>query len=418
MVKKNTRTKIMKIKHKKTKIKHKKTKIKHDKKKMYGGVDSDSPRRKSAKKIQATARGRSTRQTKKVTTFNKLLESGAAKYKKEIPTLDLKGVNLKGVILSKRVLNGIDLQKVDFTNALLNGTKLVQANLSGSIFNKTTMKKSDLRNSLCKNCKFIESNINSSFFIDANLENTLFENTLMLGTDFTNANLKGCIFERVILGYDKKDKNDKVIKPTNFKNANLDNCKTNTIEIFHTYFLNNENQITLKSMEIDTVNYLSRNVISKINFEDSKFKNLFLTTTDPGNKALLKKILFENCNIENFIGHSSNYIEVNFHNCIIENADLRSCIFRFCIFENSNFKGINFTRSIFDNTRRFNYNDMTKSIFTNVKGLEGTLFVANNFTSSSFNGTNLSRVRFMDCNLQGCQFIPILPSLKIVNYKV
>ena len=136
MVKKNTRTKIIKMKHKKTKIKK-------NNRKLRGGVDSDSPRTKSVKKIQATARGRSTRQTKKVTTFNKLLESGAAKYKKAIPTLDLKGVNLKGATLSKRVLNGIDLQKVDLTKATLNGTKLVGANLSGSIFEQATMKKSD-----------------------------------------------------------------------------------------------------------------------------------------------------------------------------------------------------------------------------------------------------------------------------------
>ena len=155
MVKKNTRTKIIKMKHKKTKIKKNR--------KLSGGVDTDSPRSKSVKKIQATARGRSTRQTKKATTFNKLLESGATKYKKAIPTLDLKGVNLKGAVLSKRVLNGIDLQKVDLTGATLNGTKLVGANLSGSIFDQVIMKKSDLTDSICKKCKFINSNIKLSF---------------------------------------------------------------------------------------------------------------------------------------------------------------------------------------------------------------------------------------------------------------
>ena len=105
--------------------------IKKNNRILRGGVESDSPRTKSIKKIQATARGRSTRQTKKATTFNKLLESGATNYKKAIPTLDLKGINLKKVVLSKRVLNGIDLQKVDLTKATLNGTKLIGANLSG-----------------------------------------------------------------------------------------------------------------------------------------------------------------------------------------------------------------------------------------------------------------------------------------------
>ena len=115
-MKNKTRNKIYKSKGKVTKVKQ----IKKNNRRLRGGVETDSPRTKSVKKIQATARGRSTRQTKKATTFNKLLESGATKYKKVIPTLDLKGINLKGIVLSKRALNGIDLQKVDLTNATLN----------------------------------------------------------------------------------------------------------------------------------------------------------------------------------------------------------------------------------------------------------------------------------------------------------
>ena len=68
MVKKNTRNKIHKSQNKKTKI--------HKNKKLFrGGVDTDdSPRTKSAKKIQSSARTRSKRQTKKAISFNQLLE--------------------------------------------------------------------------------------------------------------------------------------------------------------------------------------------------------------------------------------------------------------------------------------------------------------------------------------------------------
>lgn len=399
MVKKITRTKIIKMKHKKTKIKK-------NNRKLRGGVDSDSPRTKSVKKIQATARGRSTRQTKKVTTFNKLLESGATQYKKAIPTLDLKGVNLKGATLSRRALNGIDLQKVDLTKATLNGTKLVGANLSGSIFEQATMKKSDLTDSICKNCNFKGAILNLSDFENANLEGSVFELGQMFGTDFKDANLKGCVFIRPGLGYDGKPS-----KPTNFKNANLDNCKTTTMQIFENKHLNNSEMVTFENIELDPENYGRIGVtLSNITFKNSKFKDLQLVSIIRGIRNKITKITFDTCVLTDFIGHSADYSEVIFENCKMEKSDLRSCVFKSCNFENNNLKDTNFSGSVFGITRKFNNNDMTKSIFTNVKGLSGTLFVANNFTSSSFNGTNLSRVRFMDCNLQGCQFIPILPA--------
>jgi len=401
-MKNKTKNKIYKSKGKVTKVKQ----IKKNNRKLRGGVDSDSPRTKSVKKIQATTRGRSTRQTKKATTFNKLLESGAAKYKKAIPTLDLKGINLKGMVLSKRVLNGIDLQKVDLTKATLNGTKLVGANLSGSIFEQATMKKSDLTDSICKNCKFKASNINLTDFTGADLEGSIFESGQMLGTDFKDANLKGCVFIRPVFGYDGKPS-----KPTNFKGSNLDNCKTTTMQMFENKYLNNSEMVTFKNIKLDPEIYRRIAVnISNITFKNSNFKELQFTSFNRGQRNKINKVEFDNSVLTDFIGHSTDYNEVIFENCKMEKSDLRSCVFKLCNFENNNLKDTNFSGSVFENTRKFNNNDMTKSIFTNVKGLSGTLFVANNFTSSSFNGTNLSRVRFMDCNLQGCQFIPILPA--------
>lgn len=406
MVKKNTRTKIIKMKHKKTKIKK-------NNRKLRGGVDSDSPRTKSVKKIQATARGRSTRQTKKVTTFNKLLESGAAKYKKAIPTLDLKGVNLKGATLSKRVLNGIDLQKVDLTKATLNGTKLVGANLSGSIFEQATMKKSDLTASICKNCNFKGAILNLSDFTSADLEGSIFDSGKMFGTDFQNANLKGCVFIRPGLGYDGKPS-----KPTNFKGANLDNCKTTTIQIFENKHLNNNEMVTFENIELVPENYGRIGVtLSNITFKNSKFKNLLLVAIIRGIRNKITKITFDTCVLTDFIGHSADYSEVIFENCIMEKGDFRSCNIELSRFEDSNLKETSFTGSIFRNGLMVSNNDMTRCNFANVKGLEGQVFRSINLTSCSFNGTNLSRVRFMDCNLQGCQFIPILPAGAIGDFE-
>ena len=399
MVKKNTRTKIIKMKHKKTKIKK-------NNRRLRGGVESDSPRTKSVKKIQATTRGRSTRQTKKATTFNKLLESGATNYKKAIPTLDLKGINLKGMVLSKRALNGIDLQKVDLTKATLNGTKLAGANLSGSIFEQVTMKKSDLTNSICKKCNFKGAILNLSDFTNANLEGSIFEIGQMFGTNFQNANLKGCIFRRPGLGYDGKPS-----KATNFKGANLDNCKTTTIQIFENRHLNNSEMVSFENIELDPENYGRISAaLSNITFKNSKFKDLQFTSISRVTRNKITEVTFDKCVFTGFIGHSSDYNKVYFSQCEMDKGDFRSCNIVSCEFVDSVFNGTNFTGSVFRDETLFINNDMIRCIFTSVKGLEDQHMTSVNLTSSSFNGTNLSRVRFMDCNLQGCQFIPLVPA--------
>jgi len=399
-MKNKSKSKVYKNKITKVKIK------KNNNRKLRGGVDSDSPRTKSVKKIQATARGRSTRQTKKVTTFNKLLESGAAKYKKAIPTLDLKGVNLKGVVLSKRVLNGIDLQKVDLTKATLNGTKLIGANLSGSIFEHAIMKKSDLTDSICKNCNFKNAVLNLSNFSNANLEGSIFELTTVYGTNFENANLKGCVFIRPFFGYDGKP-----MEATNFKGAILDNCKTTTMEIFDTKYLNNSDMIRFNNIKFATENYEELTYRpSNVTFRGSTFRNLHFTSMNLQERNIIDRVSFENSVLMGLFGSFTNYYKLNFTRSIIEKAAFKSCIFEVCYFNSSNFKESNFTSSIFKTYLDIINSNMTKCIFTDVKGLDSQTFYKTDFTSVSFNGTSLKSTNFIECNLQGCQFIPILPA--------
>ena len=398
-----TKNKLNKNKGKVTKVK----KIVKNNRKLKGGVDSDSPKTKSVKKIQATARARSTRQSKKATTFNKLLESGAAKYKKEIPTLDLKGINLKGAVLSRRSLNGIDLQKVDFTETKLNGTKLVEANLSGSIFKYVQMEKSDLTKSLCKKCKFIDSSLTLSQFSGANLEGSIFQNVQILGTNFTNANLKGTSFINVAYGYSGKP-----AIGTNFKDANLDNCKTNTMIIFENKFLNNTQMVYFNRIDLDHSGFSkSSSDYIDITFKYSTFKNWRLSpmTRDTGHNKL-KNISFDNCVFTNYIGNSCYYFNTNFDNCIMEKSDFRQSLFERSYFVRSNLKGSNFLGSYFKIYIDTLNSDMTQCNFSYVKGLEDQTFTKTNLTSASFNGTSLVGTYFLECNLQGAQFIPILPA--------
>lgn len=466
--------------------------------KPRSGADSDSPRtksshsprKKSIKKIEATPRSRSIRQTKKVTRFNELLSSGSATYKEKILNLYLKDVNFKGAILSTFVLNGIDLQEVYLTKAKLNGTKLIKANLSKCIFKKVEMKNSDLRNSICKKCNFKETILNlSNFFkadlegsifeettglvtiferaklkacnfketildlsnfykadlegsifetttgvgtnfelanlkacnfkktilnlskfLTADLEGSIFEKTTVLGTNFENANLKACVFIKPGLGYDRG-------KLTNFKDATLDNCKTTTMQIFENKYLNNIEMVTFKNIELDPEVY-GRIPVSlyNITFNNSKFKDLQVSSFITGQRNKIANVKFNNSTIIDFRGYDSDYIGVIFEKCIMEKSDFRESNIRLCNFENNILKDAKFSGSVFENTIKFNNNNMRKSIFDDVKGLSGTLFEDNNFTSSSFNGTNLSGVIFKNCNLQGCRFIPTIPPRAIGDF--
>ena len=372
-------------------------------KKMRGGVDSDTPTTKSAKKIQATARSRSNRQTKKAKAFNELLESGATKYKKAISSLDLKGINLKGAVLSKRVLNGIDLQKVDFTNAILNGTKLQQANLSGSVFKNAQIKKTDLTSSTCKNCKFINSILNTSEFKDANLEGSIFENVQLLGTNFSNANLNGSTFSTITLGYDA----GKESRPTSFEDAILDNCKSSTMMFFETQFLKNKEKFYIYNFTLaPNVQSITRNTLFNINFNNSIFKNWQLLSGARVNE----NISFNDCEFIKFTGHSNVYKNIMFNNCKMENSDLRSSYIDTGYFVSSSLKGTNFAGSNFKTLIDTVKSDMTQCIFSYASGLQGQTFTKTNLSSASFNGTPLIGTYFLECNLQGAQFIPIVPA--------
>ncbi len=206
-------------------------------------------------------------------------------------------------------MNGIDLQKVDLTKATLNGTKLIGANLSGSIFEHAIMKKSDLTDSICKNCNFKNAVLNLSNFSNANLEGSIFELTTVFGTNFENANLKGCVFITPYFGYDGKP-----MEATNFKGAILDNCKTTTMQIFDTKYLNNSDMIKFNNINFATENYENlTNRPSNVTFRDSTFRNLHFTSMNLQERNIIDRVSFENSVLMGLFGSFTNYYKLNFY---------------------------------------------------------------------------------------------------------
>ena len=94
----------------------------------------------------------------------------------------------------------------------------------------------------------------------------------------------------------------------------------------------------------------------------------------------------------------------------MEKSDFRLSLFERTYFVRSNLKGSNFLGSYFKVYIDTLNSDMTQCNFSYAKGLQNQTFTKTNLTSASFNGTSLVGTYFLECNLQGAQFIPILPA--------
>ena len=377
---------------------------------MRGGVDSDSPRTKSIKKIQSTARDRMVRQTKKADDFSKVLSTGAAAYKKKILTMDLKGINLSEAVLSRRVLNGVDLQKVNFYKTKLNSTQLIEANLSGSKFFYAELKKADLSKAICDKCTFERTNLMQANFTNAVMKNCQFRSCLAMSTNFTNANLSGSSFSLLSFG------GNDTAGYTNFKNAKLDHCIFDNFVFFDKNVLNNDKGVELRDIKViqtgepedDAYENQRFKNMQRLNFTNSFFKHLHLGSTRASPK-IIKHCDFFGCEFEKFNGNLTVYIFCIFMNVKMHNSQLILSNMDTCRIIDSDFKGTNFQSASLNKCQIKNSN-MTQCIFTGCRGLNAKEYANINFTSASFNGTNISEATFNKCNFQGAQFIPVLPA--------
>jgi uncharacterized protein YjbI with pentapeptide repeats len=377
-----------------------------NKKIMTGGVDSDSPRTKSIKKIQSSARGRITRQTKKAEKFSEVLSTGAATYKKRLSTMDLKGINLKDAILSRRVLNKLNLQNIKFENTKLNGTKLIETNLSGSTFSNTIMKKADFTDANCSKCKFNNCDMEGSNFTNANMQKCFLNYCTLFNANFSNTDFRGSEIKIVDIG-----------NGTNFSGAKLDNCILYSMIFFENRYLNHEKQENFTNITIDYTNNgeipslsipLFTYPLKNLSFTTCLFKKLNLKSSKHSAK-ILERCIFSKSVFENFAGPFTIYSNCQFLECKMKKAIFTQSNIGLSRISECDLEGSNFLGCLFNKSQIMN-NNMSKCNFTVARGLNNIIIHTTNFTSASFNGTNLSKTTFSGCNLQGVQFIPILPA--------
>ena len=188
-------------------------------KRIQTRVRSKQKRTKAATRLQSNVRGRSSRQIDKRDSLLDLLSKGSTVYKSAIARSDFRGINMSDQLLSKRVLDNANFEKVKFHNSRLVGCKLNNVNAKGAEFHRAHL----------KNVRAIGSNFESADFKSADMSNFLieplpckrthvfcgnlkkckFQNTELVGTSFVNCDLQNSTF------------NEAILKGTNFSHSKL-----------------------------------------------------------------------------------------------------------------------------------------------------------------------------------------------------
>ena len=339
--------------------------VKKTKKKIYrrAGVNTPSPirtlkRTLKAIKIQRSQRKHTTRKpayiARESEKFKSLINEGAAKYKKKIPTLHTRGLILKAIKLSAKPLQGIDLRGADLTEAQLNKIKLNDAKLNGVNFTK--------------------AELNQAILINADLTNANFDRTLLESVDFTGANLTRAKFKNTRL-------NKAIFKNANLTNANFDGTDlTNTdftdADLTRAKFVNDMFRLTnFTGAELKEAILINAD-LTNVNFDNAGLERTNFTN------ATLKRAKFENAKLilTNFTG--ANLTEANLTEAILTNVNFDNANLNSTDFTGANLTRAKFSKNILISTN-FTGANLTEAIFLNTTTSSANLPI--------FRNTNLTR---------------------------
>lgn len=157
------------------------------------------------------------------------IEWNTWRSRENIDSIDLKGLELNGTILSLFNLAGSNLEgarfenvtildcnfmKADLTSCKFYETRIANSEFSGSILNDSIFERSYLiscrmANGHCSNAKFLRSELMNLLCINSNLANSEFTNCIIILSVFTTAILENTKFL------------DSALSGSNFSNSNL-----------------------------------------------------------------------------------------------------------------------------------------------------------------------------------------------------
>tara|TARA_Y100000591_G_C21851514_1_gene711995 strand:+ start:2092 stop:4722 length:2631 start_codon:yes stop_codon:yes gene_type:complete len=401
---------------------------------------------KAATRLQSSVRGRSIRQVNKRDSLLDLISKGASVYKSAITRSDFRGINMADQILSKRVLDNANFEKVIFHNARLVGCKLNNVNAKGAEFHRASLKNviakgsnfekayfisADMTNfkiaplpckrnvgqlySFCgnlKKCNFQNTELVNTSFEDCDLRNSFFKEAILIGTNFSRSDLTGCVFENCAY-HDKIDYR----KSNTPNNCSFLNCKINnvTIKVYRAndvnifkFFSDVQKEISNLTIEKFATRYINDRstigMITDIKFISKNFTRLILkntgftgnirmnndSSTNKEKPAIFNMCHFTNCNFtENVLFFKTEFNNCTFNDCNFKGLTGHSSDYKACEFTDCNLNGADLRSCI----------------------LSGSTFRDCNLTQMKFNNSILHHVIFNNCNLDRssllrCRFSP------------
>jgi len=381
-----------------------------------GGAGTPQLRKTRAiKQIQDALKSRRDIKTRKVSDFKTLLSQRVAKYKSQITTLNLQGVDLSGIVLSSKNLAGINLKKANLSDAKLNSTSLIGANLSKAILERAEMKKArlmmanltgaNLTNTDLTNADLTRANLTSAVLnntklsnpintkttlVETNFQNAKFEDIYLYGTfiiscNFDKANFLRCVFyENVSFNHcafnDSKFKDSKFSGPNFFNECSLIKSVWNNIKDFA--------KINFKKSDL-----------TKSNYTDCIFKGCGIFESN------LTDAVFINCEFINSRFHDVNFTNVN----MVDNVEIWGSTFHKCKFDNADFEGVSFNPNgldpiFFDPDSNIETANLKGASFINARGFKKRNFDGRNLENIDFGGVELNQCSFKDCNLRNAKF--------------
>ena len=358
--------------------------VKTTKKKRYmkAGVNTPSPRTatRKARTIQSHQRGHTVRKPKYIeresAKFKSLISEGAAKYKKKIQDLHVRGLNIANEILSAKPLDGIDLRGANLTLAKLTGTKLNGAKLNGVNFTGAKLNKAKLTKADLTNATFNKADLANTDFTGANLTRAKFEYAILISTNFTGANLT----EAIILNTIASPANLPIFRNTNLTRATFD-------KITYLSEKSMEKDCILTELTIKGSSQYEYDVrLNNIELQKSTIRDIHLIN------AHLKEVNFSGSTMNNIRCQSSIIFKCNFQDITSNLLKFNKCKIDNCNFLNAKLVGVEFIEC-----------QLINPIWTNAD-LTNALFTISSLKELNFSGSTISKMTFDHCTINDCNF--------------
>ena len=306
---------------------------------------------------------------------------------------NLAGVNLQNANLRKTLFNGANtnLSGARLQGANLENAELKRANVSNAFLNGANLTGAQLNQTNCKGSDFTGAILNSAYLHSTQLSDAILENANLTQSSLSylivneNTNFKNAIFYNATI--------------TNINFENMANINLQGIGLIGSTVRNcNFMNVSIPRLEASRTLFIYDCDFRRANFDSGNFEGTQIF------KSLCGSTNFNNSNMKDLIGHSSNYTRAIFTNVDLTNADFRISRFQGTNFAGANLTRVNFRNAIFNNETNFTGAIMSNVDFQSADGLSGLNFEGVNLEGAQFRGCNLIGTNFRRANLRGATF--------------